>query len=195
MAVIVTMVRTLLCVVLVVTVSGCVTASGGTIMSPAALSALTFPHIAPFGDSIVTRGPSCGDCEVVANPLPAEITTAIESRLSELKQRGGACSRYGEVLEKSYRSGRISIRPYMWRVGDRLASGEAKPTGEMTLAREIDPLNIGLRTVDDLVWSMEHEAVHIAFNITTGVENGEDRANPYVRACRSDARSTEPGSR
>ena len=51
------------------------------------------------------------------------------------------------------------------------------------------------RTVDDLVWSMEHEAVHIAFNITTGVEAGEDRANPYVRACRSMTRSAEPGSR
>jgi hypothetical protein len=99
------------------------------------------------------------------------------------------------VLEKSYRGGRITIRPYMWRVGDRLTSGEAQPDGTMTLAREIDPLNVGVRTVDDLVWSMEHEAVHIAFNITTGVEAGEDRANPYVRACRSMTRSAEPGSR
>jgi hypothetical protein len=65
----------------------------------------------------------------------------------------------------------------------------------MTLAREIDSLNVGLRTVDDLVWSMEHEAVHIAFNITTGVENGEDRANPYVRACRSEAAPAEPAAR
>lgn len=169
-------------------------ASRGSIVSPAVLATLTVPQITLTSDAVTTRGPSCGDCGV-ANPLPAEVSSAIESRLSELKQRGGVCSRYGEVLEKSYRSGRITLRPYMWRVGDRLASGEAKPTGEMTLAREIDPLNVGLRTIDDLVWSMEHEAVHIAFSITTGVENGEDRANPYVRACRSEARSAEPSSR
>jgi hypothetical protein len=127
--------------------------------------------------------------------MPTEVTSAVESRLAELKQRGGVCSRYGDVLEKSYRSGRITIRPYMWRVGDKLASGEAKPNGDMTLARDVDPLNVGLRTVDDLVWSMEHEAVHIAFNLTTGVEAGEDRANPYVRACRSEATTAEPRAR
>ena len=134
-------------------------------------------------------GATCTDCNGVV-PMPTDVTQAIESRISELKQRGGVCSQYGAVLENSYRSGRISIRPYMWRVGDRLASGEAKPNGEMTLAREVDPLNIGLRTIDDLLWSMEHEAVHIAFNIVTGVETAEDRANPYVRACRSEATTT-----
>lgn len=194
MAVIVTVTRTFFCAFLIAAAGGCMSASRGSIMSPAVLATLTVPQITLTSDAVLTRGPSCGDCGV-ANPLPAEISSAVESRLSELKQRGGVCSRYGEVLEKSYKSGRITLRPYMWRVGDRLASGEAKPTGEMTLAREIDPLNIGLRTVDDLVWSMEHEAVHIAFNITTGVENGEDRANPYVRACRSEARSAEPSSR
>ncbi len=131
----------------------------------------------------------CADCNGVV-PIPVDVTQAIETRIAELKQRGGVCSRYGSVLEESYRNGRITIRPYMWRVGDRLASGEAKPNGEMTLAREVDPLNIGVRTLDDLLWSMEHEAVHIAFNITTGVETSEDRANPYVRACRSEATTT-----
>ncbi len=131
----------------------------------------------------------CADCNGFV-PIPVDVTQAIETRIAELKQRGGVCSRYGSVLEESYRNGRITIRPYMWRVGDRLASGEAKPNGEMTLAREVDPLNIGVRTLDDLLWSMEHEAVHIAFNITTGVETSEDRANPYVRACRSEATTT-----
>lgn len=122
--------------------------------------------------------------------MPTDVTEAIESRITELKQRGGVCSQVGTVLENSYRNGRITIRPYMWRVGDRLASGEAKPNGEMVLAREVDPLNIGVRTLDDLLWSMEHEAVHIALNIVTGVESAEDRANPYVRACRSEATTT-----
>jgi hypothetical protein len=127
--------------------------------------------------------------------MPTEVTRAIESRIAELKQRGGVCSQYGAVIEDSYRNGRITIRPYMWRVGDRLASGEARPNGEMTLAREIDSLNVGLRTVDDLLWSMEHEAVHIAFNVVTGVSTVEDRANPYVRACRADANPGGAGSR
>lgn len=136
-----------------------------------------------------SAGAPCTDCNGVV-PMPVDVTQAIETRIAELKQRGGVCSRYGSVLEESYRNGRITIRPYMWRVGDRLASGEAKPNGEMTLAREVDPLNIGVRTVDDLLWSMEHEAAHIAFNIVTGVEASEDRANPYVRACRSEATTT-----
>lgn len=142
----------------------------------------------------VANGPSCGDCNDVI-PMPTDVTRAIESRITELKQRGGVCSQYGAVLEDSYRNGRITIRPYMWRVGDRLASGVAGPNGEMTLAREIDSLNVGLRTVDDLLWSMEHEAVHIAFNVVTGVSTVEDRANPYVRACRADAAPGGAGSR
>ena len=142
----------------------------------------------------VSSGPSCGNCNSVV-PMPSELTRAIESRITELKQRGGVCSQYGAVLEDSYRNGRITIRPYMWRVGDRLASGEARPNGEMTLAREIDSLNVGLRTVDDLLWSMEHEAVHIALNVVTGVSTVEDRANPYVRACRADAAPGGAGTR
>lgn len=127
--------------------------------------------------------------------MPMEVQAALEHRIAELKERGGYCSRYATVLEDSFKQGRITIRPYMWRVGDRLTSGEARPNGEMTLARDIDPLNVGVRTVDDLMWTMEHEAAHIAFNVVTGVGATEDRANPYVRACRSQASISSPGAR
>jgi hypothetical protein len=116
-------------------------------------------------------------------PLDWDLTLAIEKRLSDLKARGGYCSSYAAALESSYRSGQITLRPFMWRVGSQLASGEAKPNGDMILAREIDPLNVGVRTVDDLLWTMEHEAAHIAFKIENGVT--EDRADDYVRACKS----------
>lgn len=134
-----------------------------------------------------TSGPRgelpCTDCEAI--PMPVEITRAVESRIVDLKARGGNCSRYGAVLESSYRSGQITIRPFMWRVGANLASGEAKPNGQMMLAREIDSLNVGLRTVDDVLWSMEHEAAHIAFDLAPGDESSEDRANQTVRGCRA----------
>jgi hypothetical protein len=116
--------------------------------------------------------------------MPTEITRAVESRISDLKTRGGDCSRYGTVLESSYRSGRITLRPFMWRVGSHLASGEAKPNGDMTLAREIDSLNVGVRTVDDVLFSMEHEAVHIAFDLASGNEAVEVKANQYVQGCK-----------
>ena len=117
--------------------------------------------------------------------MPAEITRAVETRISDLKARGGDCFRYATVLETSYRRGRITLRPFMWRVGSHLASGEAKPNGDMTLAREIDSLNVGVRTVDDVVWSMEHEAVHIAFDLASGAEASEVKADQHVRACKA----------
>lgn len=118
-------------------------------------------------------------------PMPPELTRAIERRLTDLEQRGGVCSRYAAVLERSYRSGRITIRPYMWRVDGHLVSGQAGPNGEMVLAREIDSLNVGVRTVDDVLWTVEHEAVHIALDIASGNALQEDRADRYVQACRS----------
>ena len=124
----------------------------------------------------------CTECNVI--PMPSDITRAVEARLVALRQRGGECSRYGAVLESSYRSGRITIRPFMWRVGTHLASGVAKPNGEMTLAREIDSLNVGVRTVDDVLGSMEHEAVHITFDLPSGDEVVEEKANQIVRACK-----------
>ena len=125
----------------------------------------------------------CTDCDPI--PMPADVTRAVETRIADLKARGGTCSRYGSVLETSYRRGRIILRPFMWRVGSQLASGEAKPNGDMTLAMEIDSLNVGVRTVDDVLWSMEHEAVHIAFELASGDEASEVEADRYVRSCKA----------
>ena len=124
----------------------------------------------------------CMNCTAMA--MPSDVTHAIEHRIADLESRGGDCSRYGKVLETSFRTGRITIRPFMWRVGQHLASGEAKPNGDMMLAREIDSLNVGVRTVDDVMWSIEHEAVHIAFALPSGFEASEEKANATVRACR-----------
>jgi hypothetical protein len=129
------------------------------------------------------RDLASADSEAI--PMPAEITRAVELRIEDLKARGGDCARYGSVLESSYRRGRITLRPFMWRVGTNLASGEAKPNGDMTLAREIDSLNVGVRTVNDVLASMEHEAVHITFGLLSGIEASENRADQYVRACRA----------
>lgn len=134
------------------------------------------------GETEHTSNTACAMCSTV--PVDSTVTRAIEKRVADLKARGGHCTDYAAVLESSYRNGQITIRPYMWRVGAHLTSGEAKPNGDMVLAREIDSLNVGLRTIDDLLWSMEHEAVHIAFKIDTQLGLTEDRANDYVRACK-----------
>jgi hypothetical protein len=128
--------------------------------------------------------PAAAPCAAACEPqaVPAEVAQALERRIDELRTRGGDCARYGEVLERSYRDGRIRIRPYMWRVDGRLASGEASPSGEMTLAREVDPLNLGVRTLADVIASMEHEAAHIAFDIRRG-NGGEERVAGTVRGC------------
>lgn len=143
---------------------------------PAALSSPAPAVAAP------TRAGGCADCS--ANGLGPELERAIEQRLSDLKARGGQCAVYGAVLEQSYRSGQITFRPYMWRVGSQLASGEAKADGRMVLAREIDSLNVGVRTIDEVLWTLEHEAAHIAFDISNGADAEADRANARVRRCR-----------
>ena len=135
------------------------------------------------GDATLRGESPCDDCGAV--PMSSDLARAIETRIAALRSRGGACAQYGEVLDRSYRSGQITIRPFMWRVGTRLASGEAKPNGDMTLALEIDSLNVGVRTVDDVIHSLEHEAAHITFDLRDGLEGGEDEANRHVRACRS----------
>jgi hypothetical protein len=125
----------------------------------------------------------CTDCEAI--PIPGEINRAVETRIANLKARGGDCSRYATVLESSYRSGQITLRPYMWRTGSHLTSGEGKPNGDMMLAREIDSLNVGVRTVDDVLRTMEHEAAHIAFDLASGNEANEEKTDQTVRACQS----------
>jgi hypothetical protein len=128
----------------------------------------------------------CQGCATL--PMPPDITTAIEGRVAALKARGGDCQTYGEVLERSLSNGRITVRPYMWREGPNLASAQAKPGGEMVLAREIDPLNVGVRTLDDVLRSVEHEAAHIAFAIPSGYQGGEAAVDDRVNACRGDTR-------
>ena len=175
----------LLSILLLSGAAACASARGG---SSAAASGPSVGIANVRGDAAnETPGPRgelpCTDCEAI--PMPAEITRAVESRIADLRARGGDCSRYGAVLESSYRSGQITLRPFMWRVGTHLASGEAKPNGEMMLAREVDSLNVGLRTVDDVVFTMEHEAAHIAFDLASGSEASEDKTNQTVRACKS----------
>ena len=162
-------------------VVGCVPASTTSVTSSLATAAVIMP-VRGSVEAPLRDESTCDDCDAV--PMPAELTRAIETRIADLRWRGGVCAQYGAVLEQSYRGGRITIRPFMWRVGTHLASGEAKPNGEMTLALEIDPLNVGVRTVDDVVRSMEHEAAHITFDLREGLEDGEDEANRHVRACR-----------
>ena len=117
--------------------------------------------------------------------MPSDVIGAIEGRIASLKQRGGDCETYGEVLENSLTSGRITLRPYMWREGSNLASAQGRPSGEMTLAREIDSLNVGVRTLGDVLWSVEHEAAHIAFRIPSGDDLSERSADEHVRACQA----------
>jgi hypothetical protein len=175
-----------------VTVGACATVRGGNTVASnfpnlgSAAGTSGFVGDAPNAPNAVSSGraeSACGDCEAI--PMPTDIARAVESRIVDLKSRGGDCSRYGTVLESSYRSGQITVRPYMWRVGSHLASGEAKPNGEMMLAREIDSLNVGVRTVSDVLWTMEHEAAHIAFDLMPGIEASEEKANQTVRACKS----------
>lgn len=126
--------------------------------------------------------PRCDACATL--PMSAAVARAIETRIADLKSRGGDCLAYGQVLETSLISGRIIVRPYMWRVGPNLASAQAGPSGEMTLAREIDSLNVGVRTLDEVVWSVEHEAAHIAFRIPSGRADDEALVDLRVRQCR-----------
>ena len=136
-------------------------------------------------------GPSDASCDGCAvRPFTADESAAIERRIEELKAKGGACAAYGVVLERSYRAGRIAMRPYMWRVGAQLASGEGHPDGAIFLAREIDSLNVGRRPFDELLWTMEHEAAHIAFNLDSPLDRAPgDRADAVVKGCRTSARS------
>jgi hypothetical protein len=125
----------------------------------------------------------CWSCATI--PMDADLTRAIDARIQALLDRGGVCRTYGNVMDESFRSGRIQVRPSMWRHGTRLVAGEATPGGDMTLAREIDSLNVGRRGIDEVVWTVEHEAVHIAFGIPSTTHEVESIVNARVRSCRS----------
>lgn len=178
-------VRSLLFVTILAVATACASAGGASSAVSASSSAVapgTIVRPSSDGNGGGATELPCSNCDAI--PMPAEITRAVETRIATLKARGGDCSRYGTVLEQSYRNGRITLRPFMWRVGTHLASGEGKPNGDMTLAREIDALNVGVRTVGDVLASMEHEAVHITFGLVSGIEASEEKADQYVRACK-----------
>lgn len=135
---------------------------------------------------VAVNGPSgsdgCENCPTAG--LGTTLLARSTQRVAELKGRGGECAVYGGVLETSVLAGRVSVRPYMWRVGSRLVSGEARPNGDIVVAKDIDPLNVGVRTIEDVIWTLEHEAAHIAFRISNGEDAVADRANARVRECR-----------
>lgn len=113
------------------------------------------------------------------------VLQAVAARIADLKARGGTCQRYADVLEGSLAANRIVVRPFMWRVGPYLASAQAKSTGEIDVAREIDALNIGRRSLDEVVHSIEHEAAHIAFGIPSGTEASEAAVEVQVGECQA----------
>jgi hypothetical protein len=112
-------------------------------------------------------------------------------RVAELKSRGGECAAYGSVLETSLLDGRVMVRPFMWRVGGRLVSGEATSHGDIVVARHIDPMNVGVRTVADMVRTLEHEAAHVTFKVPNTPDI--DLANAIVQACRGGNESPPAG--
>lgn len=125
----------------------------------------------------------CDGCAAV--PVDDEIVRAVAQRVADLKGRGGRCEAYAAVLEGSLAGHRILMRPFMWRVGTHLASAQALSTGEITVAREVDPLNLGVRSLEDVVQSVEHEAAHIAFAIPSGDQWTESQVDARVGECRA----------
>lgn len=130
-------------------------------------------------DSSATN--DCSNCG--AGVFDEALIARSTERVAQLKTLGGECATYASVLESSLFSGRVTVRPFMWRVEGRLVSGEARPDGAIVVAREIDPLNVGMRSIDDVVRTLEHEAAHVAFRITNGRD--ADPASVLVRGCRS----------
>lgn len=114
----------------------------------------------------------------------ADIEDAMEARVADLKSRGGVCEEFGVVLEQALASGRVTIRPFMWRVEGNLASAMAESSGEITIARDIDSLNVGVRRLEDVLRSAEHEAAHIALRIPSGDHSREALVDERVASCR-----------
>ena len=170
------MVRLSRLLVLAVVLPGCASAR------PVAITEARPASVAygPLGDSASAN--VCDNCS--SAELGTVLLARSTQRVAELKGRGGECAVYGAVLETSVLGSRISVRPFMWRVGSRLVSGEARPDGEIVVARDIDHLNVGVRTIEDVLWTMEHEAAHLAFRISNGEDAVADRANARVRECR-----------
>ena len=118
-----------------------------------------------------------------ANAIDEVLAERSTQRVAELKSRGGECATYGTVLETSLHDGRVTVRPFMWRVRGKLVSGEARSDGDIIVARHIDPLKLGARSVDDMVRTLEHEAAHVAFRVPNSPVM--DLASTIVEACRA----------
>ena len=157
-------------------------ALGGTACATSPRGIVLSPPPAPVRSGLTTVDAGCDRCAPVA--MRPEVAHAIEARIADLRQRGGNCQAYGETLERTYASGKIVLRPYMWRVSGSLASGTAHGSGDMLLAVDIDSLNVGVRTTDELLRSVEHEAAHLAFPSLGRDEAGEAEVDRRVNACR-----------
>ena len=144
--------------------------------------------VAAHGGRAASRAATCAGCG--ADAVGDEVIRAVAVRVADLKARGGACMAYGAVLEGSLASKRIVVRPFMWRVGGSLASAQALSSGEIDVARDVDALNVGRRSLDEVVHSVEHEAVHIAFAIPSGADWNEVLVNERVERCRSRSSAT-----
>lgn len=137
---------------------------------------------APVRHGLTTIDAGCDStCAPVA--MRPEVARAIEARVTALRARGGVCATYADALERSLADGRITLRPYMWRTNGALTSGTADGSGAMTLAVDIDSLNVGVRTIAELVRSIEHEAAHLAFPDLARGSDGEAEVDRRVAAC------------
>jgi len=171
------------CAIVLLTTTACVRVRPSVASVPAVDGEAT-----PTGAA--ARSAFCGRCTTA--PDSEEVRRAVAARVADLKARGGACEVYGTVLEGSLAGKRLVVRPFMWRIGLNLASAQALSSGEIDVAREIDPLNVGVRSLDDVVHSAEHEAAHIAFAIPSGQEWTEALVNERVEECR--VRSARTGA-
>ena len=125
----------------------------------------------------------CDGCGPVA--LPETVARALDARVAALRAIGGDCAAYGATLEHALATGKIVVRPFMWRVDGALASGTARAdNGEMAVALDIDSLNVGARSLDEVVASAEHEAAHLTFGGLPRDPNAEAAVDRRVRSCR-----------
>jgi hypothetical protein len=139
---------------------------------------------APRGKELVLSAPSATCAACAEQAASSEVIRALVQRVTDLKARGGDCQTYAAVLEGSLAARRIVVRPFMWRVGAQLASAQATSTGEIDVARDVDALNVGRRSLDEVVHSVEHEAAHIAFAIPSGTGWNELLVDERVGGCR-----------
>ena len=86
--------------------SGCARAGRSATVAAAPTTRVVVPAPAEVRPRAIDA--RCDDCAPV--PMRPELARAIEERIAALKARGGSCSSYGEVLERSYAKGQITLR-------------------------------------------------------------------------------------